>query len=64
MDSCNVFEFLELATNNSADRDTQVEAYWMIIYIFLKRTVGIDISESFASQTTKKMLKGINLIEY
>jgi hypothetical protein len=64
VDSENVFEFLELATNDSSDRDTQIEAYWMIVYIFLKRTCNIDIVDSFSSQKIKKMLKGINLLEY
>lgn len=36
----------------------------MVIYIFLKRNVGIDIAPSFSNQKCKKMLKGINLLEY
>lgn len=36
----------------------------MIVYIFLKRNVGIDIASSFSSQKCKNMLKGINLLEY
>lgn len=36
----------------------------MIVYIFLKRNVGIDIAASFSSSKCKKMLKGINLLEY
>ena len=36
----------------------------MIVYIFLKRTCGLDIVSSFQSQKCKKMLKGINLLEY
>lgn len=64
MDSSNVFEFLRLAANDSSNKETQHEAYWMIIYIFMKRNVGIDISPSFSSQKCKNMLKGINLLEY
>lgn len=64
VDSSNVFEFLRLAANDSSNKETQHEAYWMIVYIFLKRNVGIDISASFSSSKCKKMLKGINLLEY
>jgi len=64
VDSNNVFEFLRLAANDSSNKDTQYEAYWMIVYIFLKRTCGIDISASFISEKCKKMLNNINLLEY
>ena len=64
MDSSNVFEFLRLAANDAENKETQHEAYWMIVYIFLKRTCGQDIVSSFSSQKCKKMLKGINLLEY
>ena len=36
----------------------------MIVYIFLKRTCGMDIVNSFSRESSKKMLKGINLVEY
>mmetsp|Transcript_13210 Transcript_13210/g.20599 ORF Transcript_13210/g.20599 Transcript_13210/m.20599 type:complete len:82 (+) Transcript_13210:943-1188(+) len=36
----------------------------MIVYIFLKRNCGMDIVNSFSSESSKKMLKGINLLEY
>ena len=64
VDSANVFEFLRLAANDSSDKETQHEAYWMIVYIFLKRTCGIDIVSSFSSKKCKDMLKGINMLEY
>lgn len=64
MDSSNVFEFLRLAANDSSNTETQHEAYWMIVYIFLKRHCGMDIVGSFSSQKCKKMLRGINLLEY
>ena len=64
VDSSNVFEFLRLAANDSSNKETQHEAYWMIVYIFLKRTCGMDIVKSFSSQKCIKMLKGINLLEY
>ena len=64
VDSSNVFEFLRLAANDSSNKDTQHEAYWMVVYIFLKRNVGIDIAPSFSNVKCKKMLKGINLLEY
>lgn len=49
VDSSNVFEFLRLAANDSSNKETQHEAYWMIVYIFLKRTCGMDIVKSFSS---------------
>lgn len=64
VDSSNVFEFLRLAANDSSNKETQHEAYWMIVYIFLKRHCGMDIVKSFSSQKCIKMLKGINLLEY
>ena len=36
----------------------------MMVYIYLKRYCGMDIVQSFSSQKCKKMLKGINLMEY
>lgn len=39
------------------------EAYWMIVFIFMQKQLGIDISESF-SQSNKKvmhMLKDVDL---
>ena len=64
VDSSNVFEFLRLAANDSSNKETQHEAYWIVVYIFLKRTCGIDISASFQRKKSKEMLKGINLLEY
>jgi hypothetical protein len=64
VDSSNVFEFLRLAANDSSNKETEYEAYWMIVYIFLKRVCGIDISSSFNSHKSKKMLQEINLLEY
>lgn len=64
MDSSNVFEFLRLAANDSSNKQTQYDAYWIIVYIFLKRTCGIDIIGSFKDSKIKQMLKGINLLEY
>lgn len=63
VDSSNVFEFLRLAANDSSNKETQHEAYWMVVYIFLKRTCGIDIASSFSKKSIK-MLKGINMLEY
>ena len=64
VDSANIFEFLRLAANDSSNKETQHEAYWMIVYIFLKRTANIDIAKSFASRKSIDMLRGINLLEY
>lgn len=64
VDSANIFEFLRLAASDSSNKETQHEAYWMIVYIFLKRTVNIDISKSFDSKKSIEMLRGINLLEY
>lgn len=59
-----MFEFLNLAANDSSNKQTQHEAYWIIVYIFLKRTCNMDISPSFSSKKSIDMLKGINLLEY
>ena len=64
VDSENVFEFLRLAANDSSNKETQHEAYWIIVYIFLRRTCNIDIAKSFSSKKSMDMLKGINLLEY
>lgn len=64
VDSSNVFEFLRLAANDSSNKETQYDAYWIIVYIFLKRTCGIDTVGSFKDSKIKQMLKKINLLEY
>lgn len=64
VDSENIFEFLDLAASNSSTREAQIDAYWMVVYIFLKKVVNIDISNSFSSPKVIKMLKKINLLEY
>ena len=64
VDSSNVFEFMRLAANDSSNKETQHEAYWIVVYIFLNRTCGMDISPSFSSVNIKKMLKSINLLEF
>jgi hypothetical protein len=64
VDSETIFEFLDLAANNCSTREAQVDAYWMVVYIFLKKVCNIDIANSFSSPKVIKMLKKINLLEY
>ena len=42
------------------------EAYWMIVFIFLQKQLGIDISESFSESNNKvhHMLKDVNLNQF
>lgn len=47
VDKDQVFEFLRVASLNPTNQEALREAYWMIVYIFLMKTQGIDISESF-----------------
>lgn len=47
VDKDQVFEFLRLASLDPTNLTALKEAYWVIWYIFLQRTLQIDISESF-----------------
>ena len=63
VDKNQVFEFLRVASLDQNNLEARREAYWMIVFIFLQKQLGIDISESF-SQSNKKvmhMLKDVDL---
>jgi hypothetical protein len=47
-----VFEFLRVASLENQNIEALKEAYWIIVYIFLKKTMGIDISESLVQKQT------------
>ena len=63
VDKNQVFEFLRVASLDQNNLDARREAYWMIIFIFLQKQLGIDISESFIESNNKvhHMLKDVNL---
>ena len=63
MDKNQVFEFLRVASLDQNNLDARREAYWMIVFIFLQKQLGIDISESFSESNNKvhHMLKDVNL---
>lgn len=46
VDKNQVFEFLRVASLENQNIEALKEAYWIIVYIFLKKTMGVDISES------------------
>ena len=60
VDKNHVFEFLRVASLDPNNVEASREAYWMVVFIYLQRTLSIDISESFVndgkSQKMKQML--------
>jgi hypothetical protein len=64
VDKDQIFEFLRVAsldTNYEAMRD----AYWMIMYIFLKKSLSIDISDSLLHMgKVRHMLKDVDLSQF
>jgi len=64
VDKNHVFEFLRIASLDPSNKDSLREAYWIIIYIYLKKFMGEDTIESFKSGKTKEMLKSINLYDF
>ena len=63
VDKNQVFEFLRVASLDQNNLVARREAYWMITFIFLKKQLGIDISQSFTATNNKvhHMLKDVNL---
>ena len=41
-----MFEFLRVASLDNQNLEARKDAYWIVVYIFLKKNLGIDISES------------------
>ena len=57
-----VFEFIRVASLDPSNNAVMREAYWMIMYIYLTKTQGIDISESFQKGgKVRSMLKDIDV---
>jgi hypothetical protein len=50
VDKNQVFEFLRVASLDNQNLEARKDAYWIIMYIFLKKTMGIDISESLVEK--------------
>lgn len=46
VDKNQVFEFLRVASLDNQNLEARKDAYWIVVYIFLKKNLGIDISES------------------
>lgn len=63
VDKNQVFEFLRVASLDQNNLVARREAYWMIVFIFLKKQMGVDISESFSLSNKKveNMLQDVNL---
>ena len=66
VDKNQVFEFLRVASLDQNNLEARREAYWIIVFIFLKKQMGIDISESFSESNNKvhHMLKDVNLNQF
>jgi len=57
-----VFEFLRVASLDKNNVEAAREAYWMIMYVFLSKYYGIDISESFQKGgNIRNMLKDVEV---
>ena len=63
VDKNQVFEFLRVASLDQNNLEARREAYWMIVFIYLKKQLGIDISDSFSVSNKKvhHMLQDVNL---
>lgn len=62
-----MFEFLRVASLDNQNADARKEAYWIIVYIYLKKNQGIDISESLVHEQSSKvsqMLKDVDLRQF
>lgn len=62
-----MFEFLRVASLDNQNADARKEAYWIIVYIYLKKNQGIDISESLVNEQSSKvsqMLKDVDLRQF
>ena len=66
VDKNQIFEFLRVASLDQNNLEARREAYWIIMFIFLKKTTGHDISESFSESNNKvkNMLKDVNLNQF
>lgn len=75
VDKNQVFEFLRVASLDNQNLDARKDAYWIIVYIYLKKTLGIDISESLVetkrsegevttSTKISQMLKDVDIKQF
>lgn len=64
VDKNHVFEFLRLASLDPSNRESLREAYWIIVYIYLKKFMGEDTLDSFTSLKTRDLLKSINIWDF
>ena len=66
VDKNQVFEFLRVASLDQNNLEARREAYWMIVFIYLKKQKGIDISESFSMSNNRvhHMLQDVNLNQF
>lgn len=64
VDKNHVFEFLRISSLDPSNKESLREAYWIIVYIYLKKFMGEDTLESFSSGKTKEMLRSINLYDF
>lgn len=63
-DDSSVFEFLRISSQDPYNKEPISEAYWIIVYIYLRK-IGFDISNSFTkNEKTKQMLQNVNPYEY
>ena len=53
VDKNHVFEFIRVSSLDPSNIEASREAYWMVVYIYLQKQLGIDISESFSGKTQK-----------
>ena len=63
-DTTNVFEFIKVAAEDLSSQEVAKEAYWILVYIYLRRVGCSDILETFTSNKTKQMLKNVNVWDY
>ena len=66
VDKNHVFEFLRVASLDQNNLEARKEAYWIIVYIYLKKNTGYDTSESFSEDNNKvnNMLKDVNVSQF
>lgn len=62
-DKSNLFEYLKLAASDTESKDNLKEAYWMVVFIYLRK-IGLDIADSFTNEKTKQMLANVNVHEF
>ena len=59
VDKNEVFEFLRIASLDVHNLEAQTEAYWIIVYMFVKKTLKIDIVEAFKTTTVNSKMSAM-----